>query len=92
MARILKHRLDCISPYSVSKAPGPVADMRVFGMKILGISSILGSINFEPSIVFFSTTKYITDLDNWTIVCKLFYTETIITLGQLNGCGNKALH
>ena len=38
-------------PYSVSKAPGPAADMWVFGMKILGISSILGSINFVITIL-----------------------------------------
>jgi cytochrome c oxidase subunit 1 len=37
--------------YSVNKAPGPAADMWVFGMKILGISSILGSINFVITIL-----------------------------------------
>lgn len=38
-------------PYSVSKAPGPAVDMWVFGMKILGISSIFGSINFVITIL-----------------------------------------
>ena len=37
-------------PYSIIRAPGPAADMWVFGMKILGISSILGSINFVVTI------------------------------------------
>ena len=38
-------------PYSIIRAPGPAADMWVFGMKILGISSILGSINFVVTIL-----------------------------------------
>lgn len=38
-------------PYSIIRAPGPAADMWIFGMKILGISSILGSINFVVTIL-----------------------------------------
>src|SRR5919197_4995387 len=38
-------------PYSIIRAAGPAADMWVFGMKILGISSILGSINFVVTIL-----------------------------------------
>jgi cytochrome c oxidase subunit 1 len=38
-------------PYSVIRAPGPAADMWIFGMKLLGISSILGSINFVVTIL-----------------------------------------
>lgn len=39
------------APYSVIRAPGPAADMWIFGAKILGISSILGSINFVVTIL-----------------------------------------
>jgi cytochrome c oxidase subunit I len=39
------------APYSIIRAPGPAADMWIFGMKILGISSILGSINFVVTIL-----------------------------------------
>lgn len=39
------------APYSIIRAAGPAADMWVFGMKILGISSILGSINFVVTIL-----------------------------------------
>lgn len=38
-------------PYSIIRAPGPATDMWIFGMKILGISSILGSINFVVTIL-----------------------------------------
>ena len=38
-------------PYSILRAPGPAAEMFVFGAKILGISSILGSINFIVTIL-----------------------------------------
>src|SRR5947209_19323149 len=43
----------CVSyaPYSVIRAPGPAADMMIFGLKILGISSILSSINFIVTIL-----------------------------------------
>ena len=32
------------APYSVIRAPGPAADMMIFGLKILGISSILSQL------------------------------------------------
>jgi cytochrome c oxidase subunit I len=38
-------------PYSIIKAAGPATDMWIFGMKILGISSILGSVNFIVTIL-----------------------------------------
>jgi cytochrome c oxidase subunit 1 len=38
-------------PYSITNAPGPAADMLIFGLKILGLSSILGSINFVVTIL-----------------------------------------
>jgi cytochrome c oxidase subunit I len=38
-------------PYSTLKAPGPAAEMWIFGLKILGISSILGAINFIVTIL-----------------------------------------
>ena len=37
--------------YSTISAPGPAADMLIFGLKILGVSSILGSINFVVTIM-----------------------------------------
>ncbi len=39
------------APYSVIRAPGPAADMWIFGLKILGVSSILSSINFVVTIL-----------------------------------------
>ena len=38
-------------PYSILKAAGPAADMWIFALKILGISSILGSVNFMVTIL-----------------------------------------
>jgi cytochrome c oxidase subunit 1 len=38
-------------PYSIIRAPGPATDMWIFGMKILGLSSIFGSINFVVTIL-----------------------------------------
>ncbi|MEO9320579.1 MAG: cbb3-type cytochrome c oxidase subunit I [Nitrososphaera sp.] len=38
-------------PYSTIRAPGPAAEMWIFGLKILGISSILGAINFVVTIL-----------------------------------------
>jgi len=38
-------------PYSILRAPGPAAEMWIFGLKILGISSILGSVNFIVTIL-----------------------------------------
>ncbi|HZB00367.1 MAG TPA: cbb3-type cytochrome c oxidase subunit I, partial [Nitrososphaera sp.] len=38
-------------PYSILRAPGPAAEMWIFGLKILGISSILGAINFVVTIL-----------------------------------------
>ena len=38
-------------PYSAISAPGPAAEMWIFGLKILGVSSILGSINFVVTIL-----------------------------------------
>ncbi|HET7148472.1 MAG TPA: cbb3-type cytochrome c oxidase subunit I [Candidatus Nitrosopolaris sp.] len=40
-----------LPPYSIIKSAGPATDMWIFGMKILGISSILGSINFVVTIL-----------------------------------------
>src|SRR5574341_696780 len=38
-------------PYSIIRAPGPAADMWIFGLKIIGLSSILSSINFVVTIL-----------------------------------------
>ena len=38
-------------PYSIIRAPGPAAEMWIFGAKILGISSVLGAINFVVTIL-----------------------------------------
>ena len=49
--RILRHRLDRLSSILDHPCPGPSTDMWIFGMKILGISSVLGSINFVVTIL-----------------------------------------
>ena len=38
-------------PYSIIRAPGPAADMWIFGLKIVGVSSILGAVNFIVTIL-----------------------------------------
>lgn len=38
-------------PYSIIRAPGPAAEMWIFGVKILGLGSIFGSINFIVTIL-----------------------------------------
>ena len=38
-------------PYSVISAPAPAAEMWIFGLKMLGVSSILSSINFVVTIL-----------------------------------------
>jgi cytochrome c oxidase subunit 1 len=38
-------------PYSIIRAPGPAAEMWIFGLKIAGISSVLGAINFVVTIL-----------------------------------------
>lgn len=38
-------------PYSIMRAPGPAADMWIFGLKIVGLSSIFSAINFVVTIL-----------------------------------------
>ncbi len=38
-------------PYSILKAPGPAADMWIWALKLLSISSVLGSVNFVVTIL-----------------------------------------
>jgi len=38
-------------PYSILKAPGPAADMWIWALKLLSISSVLGSVNFVITIL-----------------------------------------
>ena len=38
-------------PYSILKAPAPAADMWIFGLTFLGLSSLLGAVNFVVTIL-----------------------------------------
>lgn len=51
LAWLCRYNVERYPPYSILRAPGPAAEMWIFGLKILGISSILGAINFIVTVL-----------------------------------------